>query len=94
MQLLVALDQAQAPVDAELEVRVPGRVVLEAERRLLVEVIEEEEEGVRILGQPDLRRGDVREERQRDAVVVPAERVAERAQEPHRALPAIARPRP
>ena len=64
---------AQSPVDPELEVGVPRRVVVDAERRCLVEVIEEEEERVRILGQPDLRRRDVREQRQRDAIVVPAE---------------------
>ena len=42
------------------------------------------------LRQPDLRRRDVREQRHRDAVVLPAERLAEDAQEPHRPLPAIA----
>ena len=35
VQLLVLLDQPHAPVDAELDVGVPGRVVLEPERRLL-----------------------------------------------------------
>ena len=90
VDFLVAFDQPQAPVDAQLEVGVPGGLVLDAERRRLVEMVEEEEEGVRILGEPDLRRGDVREQRQRDPVVVPAQRVADDAQEPDRPLPAIA----
>ena len=67
-------------------------IVFEAEGRLGVEVIEEEEVGVRVLGQPHLRRGDVREQRQRHAIVLPAERFAQHAQEGHRAHPAVRRP--
>ena len=55
-QLLVLVDELHAPVDALFDVRVPGGVVLEPERRVLAEVIEEEEERVRILGEPHLRR--------------------------------------
>ena len=44
------------------------RLVAPVERRLLAEVVDEEEERVRILRQADLRRGDVREERERDAI--------------------------
>ena len=84
MQLLVLLEQPQAPRDALLEVGVPGGVVLQPERRPAVQVIEEEEHRVRIARQPDLRRGDVREHGQRHAIVIPAERVAERSQERHR----------
>ena len=61
-----------------------------AERRLALEMIEEEEVGVGILGQPHLRRGDVREQRHRNAVVLPRQRFAERAQELHRSLPPVA----
>ena len=43
-----------------------------------------------ILREPDLRRGDVREERHRHPVVLPRQRFAEHAQEAHRALPAVA----
>jgi hypothetical protein len=53
-------------------------------------VIEEEEKGVRILGQPHLRRGDVREQRHRHPIVAPRQRLAEHAQEAHRSLPAVA----
>ena len=55
-----------------------------------LEMIEEEEVGVRIAGQSHLRRGDVGEQRQRHAIVFPAQRLAERPQEPDRALPAVA----
>ena len=62
MELFVALDHPQAPVDGELEVGVPGRVVLDAERRRLTEMIEEEEEtigdisrGVQVDGRPVIR---------------------------------------
>ncbi len=41
--LLVFLDQAQPPVDAALDVGVPGRVVLQAKGRLVFQVIEKEE---------------------------------------------------
>jgi hypothetical protein len=53
-------------------------------------MIEKEEIGVGILGQANLRRGHVREQRHRNAIVLPAQRLAERAQEPHRSLPAVA----
>ncbi len=90
VQLLVAFEQPDAPVDAALHVRVPGAFVLQAERRRLLQVIEEEEEGVRVFREPHLRRGDAREYRHRDAVVLPAQRVAEHAQEARRSLPAVA----
>ncbi len=54
------------------------------------EVIEEEKIRVRVLGEPDLRRRHVREQRHRHAIVLPAQRLTERAQKLHRSLPAIA----
>ena len=60
-----------------------------AERRVVAEVIDEEEERVRILGQPDLRRRQLREQRQRHAIALPAQRLGERPQELHRAAPAV-----
>ena len=90
VQLLIAFDQTKPPRDAELDVRVPRRVVLEAERRLAVQVIEEEEERVGIFREPDFRRRDVREERHRDAIVSPRERFAEDPEEADRPLPAVA----
>jgi hypothetical protein len=44
-------------------------------------VIDEEEERVRVLGQPHLRRRQLREERQRDAVALPAQRLGQHADE-------------
>ena len=44
-----------------------------------------------IFGESDLRRGNAGEDRHRDAVFLPAHRVAEHAQESRGALPAIAR---
>src|SRR5690349_16474839 len=64
VQLFVLLDDTKAPADAFLDVRVPGRQVFESERRTVAQMIEEEEQRVRVLGQPDLRRAEVREERQ------------------------------
>ncbi len=90
VELLVLLDEPHAPGDAQLDVRVPGRVVLEPERRFAVQVVEEEEERVGVAREPHLRRRDVREERHRNPVVAPRQRFAEHAQKPHRALPAIA----
>ena len=62
MERFVALDHPQAPVDGELKVGVPGRVVLDAERRRLTEMIEEKEEtlgdisrGVQVDGRPVIR---------------------------------------
>ena len=72
-----------------LDVGVPGRRVLERERRLLAQVIDEEEQRVRILGEPHLRRRQLREERQRHAVALPAQRLGEHAQETDRAPPAV-----
>ena len=90
VHLLVPLHHAEAPVDAELEVRVPRRVLLDAEGRLLVEMIEKEEKRVGIGGQTDLRRGDVGEHGKRDPVAPPAERITQQPEELHRSLPAIA----
>ena len=72
-----------------LDVGVPRRRVLEAERRAIAEVIDEEEQRVGILRQPDLRCGELREQRQRHAVALPAQGLGEGAQELHRAAPAI-----
>ena len=52
-------------------------------------MIEEEEHGVGIAREPDLRRRDVREHGQRHAIVVPAERVTQQTKKGHRSLPAI-----
>ena len=91
VQFLVALDDAQAPVDAELEVGVPGRVVLDAERRLLVEMIEEEEERVRIAASAgSAARRCARRRASAMRSFFQLERVAERAEEAHRSLPAVA----
>jgi hypothetical protein len=91
VQLLIAFQQPDAPVDAALHVRVPGAFVLEAEGRRLLQVIEEKEEGVGIFRQPHLRRRNAGEYRHRDAVVLPAQGIAEHAQEARRSLPAVAR---
>ena len=88
--LLVFLDHPQAPVDPALDVRVPRPVVRQAKRRLPVEMVEEEEEGVGIARQADLRRRDVGEQREGDPVVLPAQGLAERPEERHRSLPAVA----
>ena len=90
LHLLVLVDQPQPPVDAALDVRVPGRVVFEPERRLVFEMIEEEEERVGIAREAHLRRRDGGKERQRDAIVLPLQRFAERAEKRHRPPPAIA----
>ena len=89
VELGVALEHLHAPVDALLDVGVPARVVLEAERGLVAEMIQEEEQGVGIAGQPDLRGRAVGEEGEGDALVLPAEELGERPDPRHRPLPAV-----
>ncbi len=91
VNLFVLLDDAKAPGDGALEIGVPRRLVLEAKRRPLMQVIEEEEQRVGIASQADLRRRDVREDGQRHPILLPAQRVADLAEELRGALPAIAR---
>ncbi len=90
VELLVLFDHADAPVDPLLQVRVPGRLFGEPERRFLGQVVEEEEERVGIGREAHLRRGHAGKERQRNAVALPGQRIREQAEEPRRALPAIA----
>ena len=52
---------------------------------------EEEEEGVRVARQADLRRRTVGEQRQREPLVGPAQRLGERPQPCRRTLPAVGR---
>src|SRR5262245_22881879 len=53
-------------------------------------MVEEEEKRIWIFSQTDLWRGDMRKQRQRNAVVVPAEGIADCAQKADRSLPPIA----
>ena len=91
MYLAILLDQPQAPGNPLLQVGVPGRVVIQTERRPHEQVIEKKEDGVGIARQPDLRRGDMRKDGERQAVVVPTKRISEQAEKRHRPLPTIAR---
>ena len=88
-QLLVLVNQPQAPAEPFLDVRIPRRVVLEAERRVIAQVIEEKEQGVGILREPDLRGSQVCEQGERDAIATPAHRFRERSQETDGATPPV-----
>src|SRR5262245_50889534 len=88
-ELFVLVDQSKPPVDAELDVGVPCRVILEPEWRLFSQMIEEEEERVWIASQANLWCGHVSEHRQRDPIVSPTERFTEDTKKPHRSLPAV-----
>ena len=87
--LLIGIYEAQPPANALLYVRVPSGVVFEPEGRRPAEVVDEEEERVRILGKPHLRRCNLREERQRHAVALPTQRLGKGPEKLNRALPAV-----
>ena len=89
-QFLVLLDDSQSPCDPQFEIGVPRRVVLDSKGWLRVKVVEEEKQRVGIAREANLWRSNVREHGHRDAVLTPAQRVAQLTQEPHRTLPAIA----
>ena len=89
VHLLVGLDELHPPADRIFGVGIPRGIVLELERGLLVEVIEEEEHGVGVAREPDLRQRDIGEGRQRHAIAVPGQRLRERAHPRHGALPSI-----
>ena len=90
-QLFVGLDELQAPIQAFFDVGVPRWIVFEPERRMLAEMIEEEKQRVGIFSQARLRRGEMSEDRQRDAVPLPTERLCERPDELNGSLPAVRR---
>ena len=66
VELGIKLEHPDAPVDALLDVGIPAGVVLQPERWFVAQEIKEEEQGVRVTGQSDLRGGAMCEARPRN----------------------------
>ena len=91
IQLFVEVEHLDTPVDAFLDVGVPAGVVFETKRWLLAEIIEEEEERIGVPREPDLGRRPVREKREGDPLVLPAQQLREHPDPRHRPLPPVRR---
>src|SRR5262249_10045371 len=90
-QLLVLFDEFESPPDRFFDVRIPGRIVCQGERRLGTQMIQEEEKRIRIPCEAQLRCRTVGKQREPYAIPPPTERVGKSANELNRSLPPIGR---